>query len=107
MTTMKTKLRYLFGSIGLLLLTFPIQSCNQTIELNYSIIYYGGNGGSISGSSMQTVLRGENGTSVTAVPKTGYSFLIWSDGLTTATRQEIKVTENLSLTATFGKSTNE
>lgn len=42
---------------------------------------------------------------VTATPKAGYSFLAWSDGVTTASRN-ITVSQNLTLTAIFKTATS-
>ena len=41
------------------------------------------------------------GTAVTAVPNSGFRFVNWSDGVTTATRTDANVTANLSVTANF------
>ena len=38
---------------------------------------------------------------MTAVPNTGYSFVSWSDGVTTAARTDTNVTANLTVTANF------
>ena len=51
---------------------------NGTISvgnLTYTLTYNAGAGGSISGTSPQTVNYGASGTPVTAVPNTGYSFV--------------------------------
>ena len=42
---------------------------------------------------------------MTAVPNTGYHFVNWSDGVTTATRTDTNVTANLTVTATFAINT--
>ena len=44
---------------------------------------------------------GGSGTAVTAVANTGYHFVSWSDGVTTATRTDTNVTANISVTANF------
>ncbi len=67
----------------------------------YSINYSAGVGGSISGNLSQIVNSGSNGTAVVAVPETGYSFISWSDGITTSSRVETSVTSNKSVIATF------
>ncbi len=67
----------------------------------YNLIYTPGANGSISGNLSQTVNHGANGTPVTAEPNTGYLFAGWSDGVTTATRTDEKVTANISVTANF------
>ena len=53
----------------------------------------------------QTVNNGANGTTVTAVPNTGYHFANWSDGSTANPRTDTKVTANISVTANFAINT--
>jgi hypothetical protein len=72
-------------------------NCARTHTLTYTA----GSGGTISGSSSQTVNYGTNGTAVTAVQNAGYTFASWSDGVTTATRTDTSVTANKSVTASF------
>ncbi len=67
----------------------------------YTLSYTAGKGGSIAGASRQTVEPGEDGTRVTAVPKPGYHFYKWSDGLTTASRVDTNVTADKSVEALF------
>ena len=65
---------------------------------------YGVNGnGSISGAATQVVSPGANGTLVTAIPSSGYHFVSWSDGLTTATRLDTNVLADHAYVANFGK----
>lgn len=71
----------------------------RRIEL--TLAYTAGTGGSITGETSQTVLYGESGTTVTAVPVEGYEFVRWSDGVTTATRTDSNVTANITVTAEF------
>lgn len=47
------------------------------------------------------VTEDSNEFTVTAVPKDGYEFVKWSDGVTTATRTDKNITQNLSVTAVF------
>jgi uncharacterized repeat protein (TIGR02543 family) len=68
---------------------------------SYTLNYSADDGGLIQGLSNQNVLYGEDGVEVTAVPSEGYVFKSWSDGLVTATRKEINVTSDLSVTAVF------
>jgi uncharacterized protein (TIGR02145 family) len=72
---------------------------------SYTLTYNAGSGGSISGTSPQTVNYGSSGTAVTAVPNTGYSFTGWSDGVGTATRTDTNVTANKTVTANFSINT--
>ena len=67
----------------------------------YQVHYLAGSGGTISGAASQTVQWGGVASPVTADPKTGYRFVRWSDGVTTATRQETAVTSDATYTASF------
>ncbi len=76
-------------------------SSSQTpsYTLNYSV--NNTDYGYITGNTMQTVEQNENGVSVTAVASDGYKFVGWSDGVSTATRQDINVVSNITVTANF------
>ena len=67
----------------------------------YTLTYTAGAGGTIEGEAVQSVLGGNSGTAVTAVPNEGYAFVRWSDGVTTATRTDTDVAGNISVTAEF------
>jgi uncharacterized repeat protein (TIGR02543 family) len=67
----------------------------------YTLTYTAGTNGSITGAASQSVNHGGNGSAVIAVPATGYRFVSWSDGLTTAGRTDGNVTANLTVTAIF------
>ncbi len=69
----------------------------------YTLNYSAQRGGYIRGDALQTVLRGEGGTAVTAVAEKGYEFVGWSDGVQSAERLDENVTENISVTAQFEK----
>ncbi|MBN2450689.1 MAG: InlB B-repeat-containing protein [Lentisphaeria bacterium] len=69
--------------------------------VQHTLTYSAGDGGSVTGDSLQTVAHGANGTAVTAVPDPGYLFVQWSDGVTTATRQDTNVTASITVEATF------
>ena len=71
----------------------------RRIEL--TLAYTAGTGGSITGETSQTVLYGESGSTVTAVPVEGYEFVRWSDGVTSATRTDSNVTSDIMVTAEF------
>jgi hypothetical protein len=66
-----------------------------------TLTYTAGSGGTISGTANQTVAYGGSGTAVTAVPATGYHFVAWSDGVTTAARTDSNVTADHTVSATF------
>jgi hypothetical protein len=72
-------------------------NCSRTHTLTYTA----GTGGSISGTTPQTVNYLASGTQVTAVANTGYTFSSWSDGVTTASRTDSSVTANKAVTASF------
>lgn len=79
---------------------------NLTVTANfatttYNLRYSPGDGGAVSGSSTQTINYGENGTAVTAVANSGYSFSRWSDESTENPRTDSNVTENLTVSAIF------
>ena len=67
----------------------------------YTLTYTAGPNGTISGISSQTLNSGDSGSPVTAVPNAGYSFVQWSDGVTTNPRTDSNVMANLSVTASF------
>lgn len=73
----------------------------RTDTQQYVLTYTSGTGGSISGTSPQTVALGGNGTQVTAQASTGYVFAQWSDGVLTASRTDANVTGNVTVTASF------
>ncbi|SFE75128.1 repeat domain (List_Bact_rpt) [Paenibacillus catalpae] len=67
----------------------------------YTLTYTAGDHGTLIGNKLQTVLHGSNGTEVTAAADAGYHFVRWSDGVTTASRTDLNVTDNIVLTAEF------
>lgn len=67
----------------------------------YTLSYSAGANGSIIGATSQSVNYGGSGTAVTAVASSGYHFVSWSDGVTTATRTDTNITVALSVTASF------
>lgn len=67
----------------------------------YTIVYSATDGGYIDGETTQKVESGNDGLTVAAVPNDGYEFVKWSDGRTEATRQDINVTSDISVTAEF------
>ncbi|MBN1517268.1 FG-GAP repeat protein, partial [Candidatus Sumerlaeota bacterium] len=68
---------------------------------NYTLTYFAGAHGSISGVSPQIVSYGNDGTEVEAVGDTGYHFVQWNDSILTATRTDTFVTTDISVTASF------
>ncbi|MGO4545827.1 InlB B-repeat-containing protein [Paenibacillus sp. 2TAB23] len=67
----------------------------------YSLTYTAGAGGSLTGTTGQTVNHGSDATTVTAVPNTGYHFIGWSDAIMDAARTDVNVTGNIAATASF------
>ena len=84
------------GGSGIVIISYA-----QATGTNYTLTYTAGANGSITGTSPQTVASGGNGTAVTPVPATGYHFLNWSDASTSNPRQDLAVSGNLTVTATF------
>ncbi len=81
-------------------------SIEATFAINtYTLTYAAGAGGSIMGTSPQTVDYNTSGSLVTATPDTGYHFVDWSDGLLTASRTDDNVMADISVTANFAINT--
>ena len=68
---------------------------------SYTLTYTAGTGGTISGTTPQTVSEGGSGTAVTAMPGTGHHFVNWSDSSTQNPRTDSNVMANKSVTANF------
>lgn len=66
-----------------------------------TLTYTAGNGGTITGTTPQTVDMYTNGTAVTAVPNSGYVFVMWSDGVRTPTRMDQAVAADVDVDAVF------
>ncbi|MCH8502308.1 MAG: InlB B-repeat-containing protein, partial [Aliidiomarina sp.] len=67
----------------------------------YTLTYTAGPGGRIVGNQTQIINEGASGTEVAAIADTGYSFVDWSDGLTSPARLDTNVSADLSVTANF------
>ena len=79
---------------------------DKAVQANFAIdtftlSYTAGANGAISGTTPQTVDYMTDGTEVTAVADTGYHFTSWSDGVNTASRTDLDVTNNINVTANF------
>lgn len=79
---------------------FKFPGCNS-----YTLTYTTDGNGVISGTTPQTVISGGSGTTVTAVPNTGYHFVQWSDGSTANPRTDTNVTASINVTARFAINT--
>ncbi|MBN2839882.1 MAG: cell wall-binding repeat-containing protein [Coriobacteriia bacterium] len=67
----------------------------------FNLKYIAGTGGTIVGTTTQSILSGGSGTAVTAKPNTGFRFVKWSDGSTAATRTDTNIRADKTLTASF------
>ena len=72
----------------------------QCYPKKYTLSYSAGTGGTITGTTTQSVCYYSYGTQVTAVANNGYLFQKWSDNITTASRTD-RSTGNLSVSAIF------
>ncbi len=67
----------------------------------YTLTYTAGANGSLTGSSTQLVISGNNGTAITAVAASGFHFVNWSDESTANPRTDIDVAGNITVSANF------
>ncbi len=73
--------------------------------LKYTVNFYAGTGGYLSGTTSQSICRGSNTSYVTAYANTGYHFVNWSTGGTTNPLRFTNVTSNINTTANFAINT--
>jgi len=78
-------------------LSFTAEFAINTYTLTYSAVA----NGFLTGSLIQTVTHGSDGTPVTAVPLDGYVFVDWSDSSTDSPRTDTNVTGNITVMANF------
>lgn len=71
------------------------------ITPTYALNYTAGEHGTLGGSVSQTIAEAANGSTVTAVPDTGYRFASWSDGSTQNPRTDTNVQGAITVSATF------
>lgn len=81
-------------------------TADLTVTARYSVqqftlSYSAGTGGTITGTAVQTVDYGDSGSAVEAVADNGYQFVKWSDGVTTASRTDTQVQDNITVQAQF------
>jgi PKD repeat protein len=69
----------------------------------YTLDYGTDGNGMISGTNLQTVDCGEDGSQVTAVPDEDYEFVDWSDGSTDNPRTDTNVMADITVTAHFSE----
>lgn len=93
-----------FGVVGGLfrneVLKSPIVNPDP-MEQFVAVTYLVEDGGEIQGEADQLLLPGENATTVTAVAVDGYMFVGWDDGVKNPSRTDLKITEDLEITAMF------
>ncbi len=70
-------------------------------SMQCNLVYKSGGNGIISGNTNQYVKLGNSGSSVEAIPDTGYHFVKWSDDVTNNPRTDISVTTDIDVTAVF------
>lgn len=74
---------------------------DELARKEYDVIYQVNGGGTITGEVEQKVKEGADATAVRAVPQDGWVFLQWSDGLESVYRQDLAVSEDLTIMAVF------
>jgi len=72
-----------------------------TYAPTYNLSYAADIGGSITGSTSQTVSHNTSGSAVSAVADTDFEFVAWSDGSTNNPRTDTAVQKDISVTASF------
>lgn len=87
------------NSISAFTTTLDLTAIFEPIPYTISTSVTPSNGGTVTGGGTHNY---GSSVTLTATPKTGYRFVKWSDGVTTASRT-IKVTGNASYTAEFAK----
>lgn len=99
------KIRKLLLSSLCLLSLLSATGCKEKIVVNNAFVYLVHDScyhyGTISGEQWQSVFVDEYSTEVTAVPKNGYRFIEWSDGLTTSSRKDLAVNDNSNGPVTY------
>ncbi len=89
--------------------TGPVASdCLVTVSFaidQYSLTYLSDGNGVIQGVSSQLVDYGTDGSPVTAVANTGYHFVVWSDGVTSDSRTDLAIKNDMTVTANFAINT--
>ena len=72
-------------------------------DVDCVLTYTASDGGRIQGESRQSIVSGHDGSTVVAVPETGYTFVEWNDGYPYATRKDKSVNETREYKAIFEK----
>lgn len=80
----------------------PYRIDDPTATVSYTLTYTAGLGGSIVGDATQSVVAGEDGTTVVATPDVNKEFVKWSDNdSAVATRTDTSVAANVNAVAIF------
>ena len=79
------------------------ENVTNNTSLTHTLIYSSDSNGSVTspGGLSQIVIDGSDGSAVTAIPNTGYSFVNWDDAVTDNPRTDTNVTTNITVTANF------
>jgi uncharacterized delta-60 repeat protein len=96
--------------IGLEYYVGPVTgNCQFTVNFgaDVTLAYHAGEHGTIVGPALQVVPYNGNGEMVVAQADEGYSFVGWSDGYNWYARQDMNVTQDIDVTATFAPSVYE
>ena len=93
------------GSWGYYWLVDDIEITGVDAAVEYTVTYTAGANGTIEGATggviTQSVIAGESGPTVTAVPNPGFAFYQWSDGITDNPRTDLSVTNDITVVAEF------
>lgn len=80
----------------------PWRIDDPTATVSYTLTYSAGLGGSIVGDAIQSVVSGQDGSTVVATPDGGKVFVKWSDNDSeVATRTDTAVSANINAVAIF------
>lgn len=82
-------------------ITPTLEGIQQPRYANVILEYKAGAGGMVTGGTKQYVAYNQKATTVTAIPEEGKEFVKWSDGVTTAVRDDENVTADATITAIF------
>lgn len=77
---------------------YPVHRWQTT---RHTLQYAAGENGSLEGELQQVRIPGVSASAVTAVPDEGFSFHNWSDGSTENPRRDLRVMEDIDVTANF------
>ena len=74
---------------------------DKSMYKTFTATYTADENGTICGEAKQSVRQWLDGTEITAVPKDGYLFSGWSDGVYSPTRHDTHFTQNIEVNASF------